>query len=195
MSKSSTSGYAGRVIMDDLLTLVRLERGRLQLNLQALSPARMLNDALDRHSVGFKAKGVSIQRARETHTLIEADETLLARVIDHLLDNALRYTPENGKVATICQVGASIELLVANSGPAIPVADQELIFQKFAQRPIHGARDGRSGLGLFLCRKIVKAHGGTLSVHEIPGYPACFSIALPSASSGTHPVIDDTRTK
>jgi signal transduction histidine kinase len=100
-----------------------------------------------------------------------------------LVDNALKYTPRGGKVnLRTAASGKSVELVVSDTGPGIPLEEQGRIFDRFVR--IDSARTraaGGTGLGLAIAKWIAEAHGGRISVESHPGQGAKFTIRLPAA--------------
>lgn len=162
-------------LVGDLLTMSRLEAGiaptLLPQDVQGLTGAVL--QGLDPVLAGFDV--VATMPAELPPAL--ADELQLERVLTNLLVNAAEWTRPGGRIA----VGArrhdgEVEVWVENEGPAIPPADLDQIFDKFWTR-----RQGGSGLGLAICRRIVEAHGGTISAENRPAGPR-FRFTLPLAT-------------
>ncbi len=113
--------------------------------------------------------------------LVRGVSTSLRRVLVALLDNALAHTPPGGQVRIALSRaadGATVSCVVEDDGSGFPVADQELIFERFA-RGGHGDRR-RFGIGLALVREVVQAHGGTVRATGRPGAGATFTLVLPA---------------
>jgi signal transduction histidine kinase len=100
-----------------------------------------------------------------------------------LVDNALKYTPPGGKVRLLTgAAGKSVELVVSDTGPGIPVEEQGRIFDRLVR--IDSARTraaGGTGLGLAIAKWIAEGHGGRISVESQPGQGARFTVRLPAA--------------
>jgi two-component system, OmpR family, sensor histidine kinase BaeS len=113
--------------------------------------------------------------------LVDGDH--LTEILLNLLDNALRHTPEGGRIeVTGTRDGNSVHLSIADSGPGIPPEDRERVFERFYRvDPSRSAATGGSGLGLAIVRSLVEAHGGTIAVDERPGGGARFTLTLPLA--------------
>jgi signal transduction histidine kinase len=118
------------------------------------------------------------------------DRTLLRRVINNLLENALTHAapdraaagarPFAVRVTARAADDAGVLFTVADNGPGVPAEYQELIFRKFETVKLTGALRARgSGLGLAFCRMVVEAHGGRVWVQSAPGQGAAFHVALP----------------
>jgi signal transduction histidine kinase len=113
------------------------------------------------------------------------DPDLVGRLIENLLDNAVRYAARRGRVGLTASVdGGVLELRIGNDGPPVPEADRARIFERYfrieARRA--AARENR-GLGLYFCKLAVHAHGGTLEIASSPELPCVFIARLPQAGS------------
>jgi signal transduction histidine kinase len=128
-----------------------------------------------------RAKGVSLslevdQDAEE----IEADARKLRQVVFNLLANAVRFTPSGGAVAvTARRAPGQVEIAVADTGVGIAPADQERVFGEFEQAGPPGERQGGTGLGLALARRLVELHGGRILLESAPGRGSTFTVVLP----------------
>jgi signal transduction histidine kinase len=117
---------------------------------------------------------------RGTVPHVRGDRERLRQVIQNLVDNAVKYSSAGGLV----RVSASAEdghlhVDVQDEGPGIPLEDQRLIFEKFGRASIAGGAKPGTGLGLFIARSIVEAHGGSLEVESAPEQGSVFSLKLP----------------
>ncbi|MGI8420949.1 MAG: sensor histidine kinase, partial [Gaiellaceae bacterium] len=100
-------------------------------------------------------------------------------------DNAVKYSDAGGEVEVLAgQRNGSICVEVRDSGPGIPIEQQQLIFEKFGRGRSSGAIRPGTGLGLFIARSITEAHGGTLEVRSTPGQGATFALSLPLPELG-----------
>jgi two-component system OmpR family sensor kinase len=181
---------AGRMsrLVEDLLLLARLDDAR---PLEHLPVA--LDDLTERAIEAARAAepGRLIQfEFAERPLLIEGDEGRLRQVIDNLLSNVRRHTPEDAPAfVSLRHAGEDVILSVEDTGPGIAPADRELVFGRFA-RPdaARGAQEGGAGLGLAIVRSIVTAHGGTIAVRSAHPRGAVFEVRLPARNdSGPTP--------
>jgi signal transduction histidine kinase len=96
---------------------------------------------------------------------VMADETKLDRVLGNLIDNAMKYTQENGKITVMAEVGdQEVKVSVMDTGPGVPEEYREAIFGRFSQVPGDKPRRRGFGLGLTFCQLVVAAHGGRIWV-------------------------------
>jgi signal transduction histidine kinase len=172
------------VQIDDLLDLTRLEMGQ---------PLELQRDSTDLVALARQA-AAEHQQATERHRIrVEAavpeivgrwDAMRLARVLNNLLGNAVKYSPEGGEVTlTVGQengdAGAWAVVTVQDQGIGIPAADLPRIFGRFQRAGNAVGRIGGTGVGLASARQIVEQHGGTITVTSQEGAGSAFTIRLP----------------
>ncbi len=142
---------------------------------------RLLDELCHAHRREADERGVALDHGVAPGLELNADGFLLRRVLDNLVENALRYTPAGGRIRVAAKRGAGPVLTVSNSGTPIPPEHRERIFDKFARLDPTEHRAGR-GLGLYFARRVVEAHGGTIRVVEDPEWPTRFVIELPASA-------------
>ena len=178
-------------IVDELLDVSRISRGKIELQKRRLSVRDALATAAD--SVGTMAR-----ERQQTLTvspppaslLIEADPVRLEQILGNLLSNAIKYTPVGGAVELSAQErGGQLELSVRDTGIGIPPEALDTLFDPFVQVP--GAKDyatGGLGIGLSLVRGLVELHGGTVRAESAgQGKGATFTVVLPGVVKGATP--------
>jgi heavy metal sensor kinase len=168
-------------LVDRLLMLARFDAGALRPAFASVDVADTLYETAARWRPEAGRKSVRIEvDAPETGTA-NADPDLLRRVLDNLLDNAVRHTPEGGEVRIAAQRdGNGWRLDVHDGGPGVPAEARPLLFQRFA-RP-DGPRErinGGAGLGLARSQAIAEAHGGSLVLVENGAAGALFRVTIP----------------
>lgn len=167
-----------RLILN-LLDISKSEEGRLVPQPSRIDLEAFTADVLEPFVVRAQTAKVSLERSIETASAY-ADPDLLRRVIENLIDNALRHAPAGSKLRLSAQRGSEgVELRIADNGRGIPEAQREKIFEPFVQGTGEQAlsRSGR-GLGLTFCRLAVEAHGGKIWIEDAqPG--AVFCVRLP----------------
>jgi signal transduction histidine kinase len=151
-------------LVDDLFELSRLEAGDLDWSIQQVELAELVEEAVDAMRVEAEMKGVAVAAELEALTRpARADPERLQRVLFNLIQNAIRHTPADGSVTVRAEsTDDRIEIEVADTGPGIPHAERERVFDPW-MRGAH-ATDGPNGagLGLVISRAIVEAHGGRI---------------------------------
>ncbi|HQP35847.1 MAG TPA: HAMP domain-containing sensor histidine kinase [Polyangiaceae bacterium] len=171
-----------RGMLGDLLDLARMEGGRLLLNRQAVSVSELIAAALEPHRMVAEHKGLRLQGDVATGLdSITADPERLQLVFTNLIGNALRHT-STGQVTVLAAATAAgaARFEVEDTGCGIDPAYHDQIFDKFFRPP--GSEPGGAGLGLWIAREVVRAHGGDIGVHSKPGLGTTFWFELPSAA-------------
>jgi CheY-like chemotaxis protein len=114
-----------------------------------------------------------------------ADPVRLRQVLDNLVSNALKFTPEGGQITVAARaVGAEIALSVTDTGVGIAAEDHERVFEEFRQVGAETARRRGTGLGLALTRRLVEAHGGRIELVSVLGEGSTFTVFVPAAPAG-----------
>lgn len=169
-------------LAEDLLLLSRATTGpeapKARVDLEPI-----LLDVLDVGARLAHGSGVAVHLTETTPATIRGDAVAIRRALLNLVENAVKYTPAGGRVdLSLARVDGSAALAVQDTGPGIPPADAERVFQPFVRLDAARARDtGGAGLGLAIARSVVLAHGGTLALESAPGAGSRFSIRLPLA--------------
>jgi two-component system sensor histidine kinase GlrK len=167
-------------LIEDLLNYQRAVASVAQLKLAHADLADVARAVIDTHKLDAGRRAVTIS----LHALPAAalvDEEKLRVVIDNLVSNAIKFSPEGGTVRVIVMPGESdVSVEVSDDGPGVAPEDREKVFDWFFQgeRPSGGRVKG-SGLGLAIARELVAAHGGTIEVGEGPG--GRFRVVLPQS--------------
>lgn len=151
-------------LVNDLLALSRLEREDAELEWSVFDVNELLRQAVIRRMTDVESRGIEIACEPETDPChVRADRDRIDQVVTNLLDNAIKFTPDGGKITLASRVrGAVAEITVRDSGPGVDPEDREKIFDRFftADRA-HTAGKG-TGLGLSICRRIMEMHGQSL---------------------------------
>ena len=181
-------------MIGDLLAISRLDQGDLPLRRQSVSLRSLFDLIAHTYTRRAAEKGIALTSdftdatgAQVDGQLdVHADPTLLQRVMENLVENALRYTRPNGQIrlSAARRAGARtrpVEIAVSNDGPPIPAPERARIFHKFArgQGEDEDATAATAGLGLYFCKRAIEAHGGAIAVVESPDWPTSFRITLP----------------
>lgn len=166
-------------LIGDLLDTVRLHAGKLTLDLGDVAVATIFKDADDMFRPLAQKRQIAIEIVPPADTLaVRADPLRVSQVLGNILGNALKFTPERGRIVLRASSnGREVEIDVTDSGPGIGAADLEHLFDNFwqAQR-----NDNRGvGLGLAIAKSVVEAHGGRIWCQSTPGKGTTFSFTLP----------------
>jgi signal transduction histidine kinase len=167
-----------RLILN-LLDISKSEEGKLTANRVRVDLGALSGKLLETHAVSAQERNVSLVRKLQAATAF-ADADLLQRVLENLLDNAIRHAAAGSQVSLLtAQTDAAVEIRVSDEGAGIPAALRDRIFDPFVQAPANErpvTRSGR-GLGLAFCKLAVEAHGGTIRVEDtIKGTTICLSL-------------------
>jgi signal transduction histidine kinase len=174
-------------LMADLIEVGELETGRRDLRTEKLRPIDILHDALHRYRDEARAKTIDIELSVFADlAYVNADRRAVRTILDNLLSNALRYTPQGGEI----RLGATemrdrIQFFVRDNGRGIETERLPTVFGRFSE----GSSDG-TGLGLALVRRLVESQNGQVSVESRLGHGTTFSFTLPIATitESRHPV-------
>lgn len=131
----------------------------------------------------INARAISfIRKEPQEELLVNADQASLSRLFLNILDNAVKFTAEKSTVTIVVEQAESKVLIhVKDEGPGISAADQQFLFERFWQGGASGKFHVSIGLGLYLCRRITEALGGTIVCLSEPGAGATFTVTLPLA--------------
>ena len=154
-------------LVEQLLTMARLEPEGLSRNLSRVDLGALANDAIVARAPLAEARGIDLGRTGAADVPVQGDAANLATLLANLLDNALRYTPSGGRIdVAIDREAGQAVLSVTDTGPGIPAAARERVFERFHREPNpDDATFGMgSGLGLSIVRRIADAHGATVTL-------------------------------
>jgi len=168
-------------MIDDLLDLSRIESGKVEIYPLPTQARLLVAGALDEHRPDADGKGIRLEMA-PTPALISvlADRERIGHVFANLIGNALRHTPRGGSIELgAASLNGVVRFTVSDTGPGIAGEYRERIFEKFFQVPGTGAKG--TGLGLYIAKEIVSAHGGEIGVESAPGQGSTFWFTLPRA--------------
>jgi PAS domain S-box-containing protein len=173
-------------IVNDILLASRLDSGRVEFEIGRFEPDELA------HSVLAAAKthapdGVSFELVARESPLVAADADKLQQVLANLIDNAVKYSPDGGKVELRVEShDQTIRFAVSDPGIGIPLPEQPLIFEKFYRLDPNQTRGvGGTGLGLYICRELVRRMNGRIWVESKEGEGSTFFVELPLAQDGS----------
>jgi signal transduction histidine kinase/HAMP domain-containing protein len=174
-------------LMADLIEVSEIDTGRRELRMDRFRPIDILRDACSRTREETRAKNIDVQiEAFADLAYVNGDRRALRSIMDNLMSNAIRYTPENGKIQLQAQEQKDkVQFSVRDSGRGIETERLANIFGRF-----NAAHDQGTGLGLALVRRLVELLGGQISVESRLGHGATFSFTLPVATpvATRHPI-------
>lgn len=168
-------------LVADLETLARADAAGFSLERRIVDLADVVAGAVREYRGPLEAGGITVE-TNFGEVGVEADAARLQQVVGNLLSNALKFTPQGGRVTVSTAVeGPSAELRISDTGQGIPPEELPHVFDRFFRG--RGARAAGSGVGLTVVRELVRAHGGDVHVASEPGQGTTFTVRLPKASS------------
>ena len=161
-------------LVSQLLTLARLEPDNLSRQVQSLNMLELVKESFQELLPLAQEKSIDIGLTKEDHCEINAVQQEIKILINNILDNAIRYTPNGGKIdVSVFNQASHVVLEVKDSGPGIPQNDQERVFERFYRGENHHVSG--SGLGLAIVKEIATRHGATVELSNLnPGL--CFKV-------------------
>ena len=168
-------------IVDQLLVSAQLDRGALHLDESEVDVRALCSAVIESARLRAAAGREIAFDAPPAATTVRCDESLLRQVLVNLVENALKYSLNGGRIEVrVLNESASVQIEVEDEGLGIPPAEQERIFEKFYRLDAAMTRGvGGSGLGLYISREIVTQMGGSLSVRSVPEVGSTFTVTLP----------------
>jgi len=179
--------------VEDLLTVEKLEAGKLELDWDSIELSDVLDDSLQQIMPLAEMKNITItSNAQQLKVL--ADRRRVHQVLNNLLSNAIKYSPTGSQVVVSAQLQEKeVKVSIVDQGPGIPKNQQSKLFEKFYQVDGGGTRDGGTrdgstrdgstregfGLGLAICNLIISEHRGTVGVDSQVGKGSTFWFTLP----------------
>ncbi|GAO03681.1 ATP-binding protein [Anaeromyxobacter sp. PSR-1] len=171
-------------LVDDLLDVTRLSTKRFHLDVAPMDLSAAVREVVEQHLAEAAAAGVTLRVEAPTSVVGAWDRRRIDQVLENLVGNALKYAPGAPVEVRVEADAASARIRVHDEGPGIPAADQERIFRAF-ERACPSAGVGGLGVGLYVVREIVRAHGGTVAVESEPGRGSTFTVSLPRGKPAT----------
>ena len=168
-------------LINDILDLSKIEAGRMELELTDFDLPQAIDNALTLVRERAGRRGIALHQSVEAHLgEIRGDERKVKQVLLNLLSNALKFTPEGGRVELLARViDGMAEISVTDTGVGIAAEDQEAVFEEFRQVGTAEKKVEGTGLGLTLCRKFVELHGGKIWVTSQVGVGSTFTFTVP----------------
>jgi len=168
-------------LINDILDLSKIEAGRMELELSDVDLPGIIENTLILVRERAVRRGIALQRSVDEHLgTIRADERKVKQVLLNLLSNALKFTPEGGKIDVRADVSDSVaEISVTDTGVGIAPEDQDAVFEEFRQVGTAAKKAEGTGLGLAISRKFIELHGGRIWVRSEVGTGSTFTFTLP----------------
>jgi signal transduction histidine kinase/DNA-binding response OmpR family regulator len=167
-------------LINDILDLSKIEAGRLQLSIENVPVATTFAYVLDTIRTLSDKKGHSLSMDCSPDLSVRADATRFRQILMNLLGNAIKFTPDGGKIEVAARhLDGMVRVEVRDSGPGIPQEEQQRVFEAFyrmgqTEKAVEG-----TGLGLAITRRLVELQSGQLGIESQPGRGSCFFFTLP----------------
>jgi PAS domain S-box-containing protein len=166
-------------LLHNLLDLSRLSSGHLELELEEVDLGELVRDTVERHAEQAEEAGSPLALEGGGGVVGRWDRLRLERVLTNLLSNALKYGQGQPISVEARRAGDLARLVVRDHGPGIPPEQQRAVFERFRKGSSAGGKKEGFGLGLYIVRQLVEAHGGAVRVESTPGQGATFTVELP----------------
>ncbi len=180
--KAEESMHRMFTLIQELLMVDKLEYGNLVIDRSPFDITDLLKEIFDHEVARATARNVKLMLESNTDIpLYNGDQRRLQDVFSNLIDNAIKYSYEGGKVVSrVTLTSTHIQVTVCDEGIGIPQNDVQTLFRKFLRLPNAVRVDPNgSGLGLYICKSIVERHGGTISHSPNTPQGTCFTVLLP----------------
>jgi signal transduction histidine kinase len=170
-------------LVDDLLFVARLQAGRLDLTPTVQDLRDLARQAAEEARRRAQAKGVDLVFESEGPVPVDVDKGRIFQLLDNLVSNAIKFTPEGGRIEVAVSANSEAVLEVRDTGVGFTEAEAARVFDRFfrTESAVEGQVQG-TGLGLFIAQAITEAHGGRISAQPRDGGGAVFRIVLPRAT-------------
>ncbi|MDQ6769960.1 MAG: ATP-binding protein [Gemmatimonadota bacterium] len=174
-------------LIEDLLDTVRLQAGRLSLDVEDVSVDSIMREADETYRPIAERHHVHFETTAHDTAMVRADPTRVAQIVGNLIGNAIKFTPERGSVKLFARPqDTEVVFQVSDDGPGIPADNMSHLFDNFWQARKNDRRG--VGLGLAIVKELVEAQGGKVWVESKVDEGSTFSFSLPAASVAAKPV-------
>jgi signal transduction histidine kinase len=177
---NSQTARLGRLV-DELLDVSRIESGKLEFRLQPVDLAQLLGEVAERMQLSTTEHTISVDLKGSAENPVDADRDHLEQVLDNLVSNAIKFSPEGGTIMLrVREQGDTVVVSIKDPGVGIPGDQLDAVFGLFyqAEDPV-SRRTGGMGLGLYISKEIISRHGGQIWAESEPGAGSTFNFSLP----------------
>ena len=190
LERIQRAGRHLQTLIGEILEYTRLDAGQVAFALQDVSVRTVMSEAAELVAPSIAARGITFRYPGAPgvpacdDVLVRADADRLRQVLVNLLANAVKFTPPEGRIALTCDSeDAEVRVRVSDTGRGIPAEDLERVFEPFVQvdRASTDVQHQGVGLGLAICRELVRGMSGELSVASEPGAGSTFTVTVPRA--------------
>ena len=165
-------------LINDILDLARVEAGEMELAYSDVDVEGLIKESFKAAEFNAEQKRIQlVYKPGSAPATIRADNNKIYQVLNNLIGNAIKFSPENGTITVSgSSANGSLKISVADGGPGLSEEEQQTIFDRFKQG---GRKQGGSGLGLAICKQLVELHNGAIWVESAHGEGASFHFSLP----------------
>jgi signal transduction histidine kinase len=169
------------LLVQNILDVYKYENTALKLKTERATPHSIVTPALENTLFWFNHRELKLNYTKDDTSLFEADKNLLARVVENLMTNAIKYSSKGGAISIKTNLSdGSIIFSITNDGDSIPSEEQENIFERFQQlKPTMLGTSSSTGLGLAFCKMVVTAHHGEIIMNSTKKNGTIFSFSIP----------------
>lgn len=169
-------------LIDDILELSAIEAGNVQVSTEEAELHQLVSEVFTALTASAAARHIDLENRIDRNTMVTADSRRLEQMLTNLVDNAIKFNREGGRVTVTYESGSRDRILVADTGEGIPAQHLPRIFERFYRVDRARSRDmGGTGLGLAIVKHLARAHGGDVAVESKLGEGSTFVIELPRA--------------
>ncbi len=165
-------------LIGNLLDSARLQSGQLRMEMQPIRIDAVLKDVIQRSKIHHPNIKISLDVLKEI-PIVNADPRRLAQVFTNLINNGAKYAPESKIEVTVSRIKKVFQIAFRDYGPGIPEKYLPFIFDRFFRNPEQPVTIHGTGLGLYICRQIVRSHGGEITVTSRVNQGTTFIVELP----------------
>jgi two-component system sensor histidine kinase/response regulator len=166
-----------RTMVEDMLAVSRLEDA-FPVQVERMTAAELIGPILAAYQRKAELSAVTLTPPSSLDWMLSADPALLRRVLENVLDNALRYTSRGGHIGIEARLGETIQITIGNDGPAVAAEERDSIFKKFVRGQSETPTAGNTGLGLYFCKRAMDAQGGSIRLEQTDEWPTSFVLEL-----------------
>jgi signal transduction histidine kinase len=165
-------------LIENLLDSARLQSGQLKMQFQTIFADSLINTVITRTRLHYPSLAINIEMAKNVPPIV-GDPGRLAQVLENLISNAVKYAPNSDVVIEVRKEKEYARISVKDHGQGIPEHYMEHLFERFYRIPNQEPNVHGSGLGLYICKQIIRAHHGLISATSVVGKGTSFDILLP----------------
>jgi len=171
-------------LVEDLLSTLRIDEKKVVINTTNFDLSKVIENVIDNLRSKADQKKIHINYRKKAKIFVNADSNITYHILQNLLDNAIKYTPDRGRISFEVSKKSKIIVSLTDTGCGISTKDQKIIFDRFSRVANKlSTKAGGTGLGLFIAKNLAETQGGNIWVESIPDQGSTFYLSLPLASN------------